>query len=277
MAIYKFTNLDKFLDERGYPKVQIGSGYRLIKGVDFEKAFREGSIEFREDGIYLDYEGTQYRGYMFISHAYVRYNGGPKELPKFHLIKCTTIQSFIQDGRFKKRYEWSNAAKNDIRDIQSDELYKDETLELCANCRRQIAALENDEDIYDTKDFNLLIEKLEEESEGIEVDIFGYPKDHNRISKLYRTSRKFTCESCGITPRSIMDRRYWHTHHINGDKTDNRYDNLECLCVLCHANKDHHHQQNFSSSRMKGEIHHFIARYQRELEELKNSYLEAVY
>jgi hypothetical protein len=35
-------------------------------------------------------------------------------------------------------------------------------------------------------------------------------------------------------------RKYLHTHHINGRKDDNRDDNLQALCIACHADLPAH-------------------------------------
>ena len=59
--IYKFENLQKKLDEWGFPSLIGVSGFQIIKGIDFEKAYKSGSITFEEDGIYLEFEGKKYR------------------------------------------------------------------------------------------------------------------------------------------------------------------------------------------------------------------------
>ena len=79
--IYLFDKLGKKLDQLGFPKVQGGSGFKVIKGVDFEEAYKSGSISFEDDGIMLEYEGKKYTGYMFIQEAYITYNGGLLSFP----------------------------------------------------------------------------------------------------------------------------------------------------------------------------------------------------
>jgi len=129
--LYSFEKLDSKLDQLGFPKIQGGSGFQIIKGIDFEEAYKSGSISFEDDGIYLEYEGKKYRGYMFIQEAYITYNGGPVKFPKFHLLKCRTIQEFISSGRFKQRYEWSNSDVNNLVDKQTRTKYNDVKLEVC--------------------------------------------------------------------------------------------------------------------------------------------------
>ncbi|TWO34722.1 hypothetical protein E1J38_002360 [Seonamhaeicola sediminis] len=277
--LYQFSKLNSKLDSLGFPKIEGGSGFQLIKGVNFEEAFRAGDISFETNGIYLEYEGKKYRGYMFIDLYYVNYNGQPTKYPKFHLVKCKTIQDFIDRGRFNQRYIWSNADMNDITDKQSRTVHKDVVLDLCHNCSEKLLTSDTlfeegiHEYINDTHDFHDLLDKSETEGEQIEVDIFGYVKGKERISKAYRAKMNYTCENCGIKSKGGMDKRWWHTHHIDGDKTHNDESNLECLCVLCHANKDSRHQENFAVNRMKIEIEHFIKKYRKNLQELGNPYL----
>ena len=128
--LYQFEILDRKLDEWGFPILKGESGFQIIKGIGFEKAYKSGSISFEDDGIYLKYEGKEYRGYMFIQEAYITYNGGPAKFPKFHLLKCRTIQEFIDSGRFKQRYEWSNSDVNNLIDKQTRTKYNDKKLEL---------------------------------------------------------------------------------------------------------------------------------------------------
>jgi hypothetical protein len=267
--LYQFEILDRKLDEWGFPKLKGVSGFQIIKGIDFEEAYKSGSISFEDDGIYLEYEGKKYRGYMFIQEAYITYNGGPAKFPKFHLLKCRIIQEFIDSGRFKQRYEWSNSDVNNLIDKQTRIKYNDKKLELCSYCQSDYF-----EEIEDTQDFFDSLDKSVIEENNIEVDIFGYTREWQKISRSYRVKRNFTCESCGIKIDDLINRRYLHTHHKNGDKTNNRENNLECLCILCHSFKDIKHEENFDKKRMLNEIKVFVKIYREQLELLKNQFLK---
>lgn len=266
--MYAFEELDRKLDELGFPKIQGGSGFQVIKGIDFEEAYKSGSISFEDDGIYLEYEGRKYTGYMFIQEAYITYNGGPIKFPKFHLMKCRTIQEFIFTGRFNQRYEWSNSDVNNLIDKQTKTKYNDVKLEVCSNCKSDYF-----QNIEDTKGFFDSIDKTELEQGKVEVDIFGYVRDKERISKDYRKKQNYTCESCSLRPLSKIHNRWWHTHHIDGDKTNNVTDNLKCLCIMCHANVDDRHRYNFSQGSIPKEIEYFKKEYRAELKRLNNPYL----
>ena len=188
-------------------------------------------------------------------------------MPRFHLTRCEKIQELFSGG-YGHYYKWSNTKLNDIKDRDTREIYKNQKLQLCSHCRNVIF------DISNTEDFFYTLDTEEQENTIIEVDIFGYVKDWQEISKAYRQSKDYTCENCGIKPANNFDNRFWHTHHKNCDKTNNKSSNLECLCVLCHSYKDHAHEENFDKKSMKRVLDSFIKKYGQELKNRKNQYLQ---
>lgn len=265
MKLYGFERLASKLDELGFPEIQSESGPEIIKGVNFEEAYKAGSISFENDGIYLEYEGKKYRGYMFIKEPWIEEYGS---YPKFHLTNCQKIREFIATGRFKHRYDWSNSHVNDLIDKTTRKEYKDEILEYCSYCKKELF-----EEIEDTYDFHNTLTKSEMEADKIEVDIFGYVRGKEKISKDYRIRQEFECEVCSIRPKSIFHRKWWHTHHIDGDKTNNTSNNLQCLCVLCHANVNNRHRENFTKGAMAKQVEFFMNEYKDELNREGNPYL----
>jgi hypothetical protein len=269
MMLYQFEHLRQKLLELGFPEVNAKSGYRVIR-TDFKKAYQEGRIEFRDDGIYLINDGHEYRGYMFIDLYYVSYNGGPEKFPRFHLVKCETIRSFIESGRFNQRYIWSNSETNDVTDKQSKKLYENEVLQLCSYCRKEISnQIDDTIDFFEDLDTSVLTEE-------VQVDINGYPKGWSRISRSYKEKSGCKCESCLIEPLDTIHKRWWHVHHIDGDKTNISKTNLSCLCIICHAFNDRRHEDNFSTKRMKFELESFYKAYKEELKKLRNPYLTKI-
>jgi hypothetical protein len=264
LELYQFQKLSAFLDQLGYPKISFNSGFQVVKGVDFEKAFKAGNIRFEEDGIYLDYDEKSMKGYMFIREPWITDYG---KYPKFHIVKCKTIQDFIFAGNFNIRYDFSNSEMNDLIDKTTRALYKDEILELCSNCKRQVNS-----EIDTTLDFFDLLSD-EYKVEDVQIDLFGYTQDWEKISRAYRGLKNYTCEDCGLEIEKALDRRFVHVHHISGDKTDNSIDNLKCLCIFCHSNQDELHRQNFSKDGKKKDLDIFLSKYKSDLIALGNKYL----
>ena len=105
--------------------------------------------------------------------------------------------------------------------------------------------------INSSTDFVEILRQANEDStnseEDMEIDIFGYTKNWETISRAYRIKHNYTCEKCGLHIDNELDRMYLHTHHINGNKTDNREKNLRCLCIRCHANVDDNHYKRLTT------------------------------
>jgi hypothetical protein len=263
--LYKFEKLEKQLTEWGFPVINTQSRFQAIR-VDFDahtfkEAVRNGKIQFGTDGIYLSHEGREWKGYMYMPKYKVKLYG---DMPRFHLKRCEKIEELFTMG-YGKLYEWSNNELNDITDRYTREVYKNQTLKLCKHCRNLIIGvnIKNTEDFFNTLDTE----------QHKETDINGYVIKWTKISNQYRENKNYTCESCGIKPKNSIDKRYWHVHHKDGNKMNNKESNLECLCVLCHSHKDLHHEANFNKTRMQRELESFVKAYKEELENLNNLYI----
>lgn len=263
--LYQFEILDKKLDEWGFPIINGNSGFQSIR-TDFKKAYEDGKIEFREDGIYLIHDGQEWKGYMYMPTYRVEKYG---QVSRFHLKRCSVIDDFITSGMFNTYYHWSNNAHNDIIDRDTKKVHKEQTLQLCSKCREELF-----DEIVDTEDFFNTVASDDSNDSDIEIDIFGYAREWQKISKNYRAKQDFKCESCSIQITNPVDRRYLHTHHKNGDKTNNKESNLECLCILCHSYKDIRHEENFDKKRMLKEICAFVKSYRTDLAKINNPYLK---
>lgn len=261
--LYKFEKFRWTLQQLGIPIIEnLEERNRIFKTeIDFNVDLNKITFLENEPGIVYDEGNLKITGYLFIKEYRVKFYNS---YPKFHITKCKTIDEFIKKGIYEERYVFTNSVVNDVIDRDTNETYKDIKLELCMNCKRKLGLY----DINTTEDFLKFINK-----DGVKTDIYGYPPHFNVLSKIYREKTSYKCENCGIIPDSNLHKIYWHVHHINGNKNDNRIVNLKCLCILCHAYVNEHHQQNFRNNRMLDDLRRFIQLYRDKLYQLGNPYL----
>lgn len=281
MPLIKFNIAHSYLDTIGVPRLEEYNSNVIIERIDFTEQENDGNIEWRKDGVYLNIRGTFQRGFMYIKRPYLtRYNknvGIISDRPRFHILKCSTIEQQRSEGRFDNRYFWSNSATISLFDYDTQEEFPNKALNLCYNCQELLS-----EDISNTEVFHNLLDlndnEIETNTEETETDIFKRPLNWRSISKAYREEQNYTCEECGFGGNDLennYDKRYIHTHHIDSyDLTNTHRDNLKSVCVLCHYNQDEHHQSNFQKPRLKIELDSFVNKYRNRLIEIGNEYID---
>jgi hypothetical protein len=270
--LYTFERLATFLTQGGYPDAN-QRGVQIIRR-DLTQEEQAGNLDFRDDGIYLKVNGQEYKGYMYLKYPNVARFG----LPKFHITNCKTILEQRTTGRFDGRYFWHNSKTVTIEDRANGQVHEHVNLSLCGNCERQSSI----DEYSDTEGFFSLLDQqeVEETTREIQLDIFGRPLEWDNISKEYRKEQSYTCENCGFGGEMLesrKDREFIHTDHIVAWELANmRRNNLQCLCILCHSQKDDVHKTNFSKPGMKKRIQRFLYKYRAKLIELENEYIDSI-
>ena len=246
--IYDFQSLKDYLVQLGFI-VEQAQGYRPFtpEVIDPMVEIRRGTMEFRDNGIFVINPDSGEEQQIFLYKYDYRLAEFGK--PRFHICKCSTIQQFIDVGMFRGHYVRANTDPVPVKNIDNnnrEEMVSD--LPLCRNCLSKIRDYGN----ITTAQFVEILREVNgvediEQQEEVEIDIFGYTRDWDQISRAYREAHNYTCERCGLKIENAYDRQFIHCHHKDKNKLNNRESNLECLCMRCHSEVDDAHRHNLTT------------------------------
>jgi len=177
-----------------------------------------------------------------------------KKLHKYHLVKCSTIET-AESGNWRNKYKMSRRIAGDFyyRFIEGNKVMKvneHQVLQPCMNCIKEINNFQDANFNFTRSSFNLSIffdhasykpRALSKTSLACDSVPSIYQSDWSEISRCYKHLKKYQCEGerCPSTDLS-NNKQFLHTHHVNMDKSNNGYSNLKALCLYCHANQPNH-------------------------------------
>lgn len=260
--IFNFQSLKDFLKKKGY-RVKEAVPYKKITGQTLTQADVR-SIEYRDDGtlVYTDKDGLEHIGFIFKQDYYL---SKFPEGPAMHTRRCTVIQNFISSGGYRQHYRFAETSKVWVHDKSSGREVQFEDLRHCAYCQ-QIQRSEFSH-VSGSADFERLVDNtpcyshMRQSKEEAEVDIRGYTRDWEQVSRKFRAAHEYTCCRCGLKIDNPLDRQYIQVHHINGTKTNNNEYNLQCLCLYCHAQVDDNHMKQLTNGANQVLYDKFVQKY----------------
>ena len=208
-------------------------------------------IEINTDGTF-EYKGQKVL--IYIRDQYFFPNDPTREY-KFHICNCETIDSYFRSQRID-RYVVSTRKTGEFL-VNVNHRYTGELLEekaikkmnVCKNCLKAMRynGYENhskDTNIYNSFSLKEFFEKYNTNITTVphytEINAppNTYSESFNDISEMVRTQSNWRCDNCGLEFKK--NRKYLHTHHINGIKSDNNPNNLKSLCIKCHSDQPGH-------------------------------------
>ena len=178
---------------------------------------------------------------------------------KYHVADCRTLGTMRERNRFE-RYRVTNnlsgefavfgTANEGVWGGNQTTMEGKAALNVCKNClrllnykdagncskqeRRQLVA--EFKLAYFFSSYSSVFSTLPRQ--WVEQAGRGYSADWEQISANCRRAVNYVCQNCQVDLSSQT--RLLHTHHINGDKSDNSNANLRPLCADCHRKQPCH-------------------------------------
>lgn len=226
---------------------------KLTSGDGIDVDFKELTI--LPDGT-LAYKDSRVLLYIRDHHLF----SGEFNAPKYHFFNCRTLV-WMRETRRIDRYVVATEVTGSFRiNIIENRQKKSEhhKLSVCQNCldgkafdgfSLQSSKQDRDrfvEEFLPDRFFAVYPRSLIEignQQSAATAPLNDYPENWGVISRNARNSANWTCSVCGLILK-VHKKKYLHVHHRNGVRSDVRPENLQVLCLGCHAEEPQHQMKS---------------------------------
>lgn len=234
----RITNITK-------SKIKRNSKYFFepINNIEYDK------IEYEDERFFYKNGEDVYLMFAYLKKFYTKTHN---KLPRYHICKCATREQYSG---------YSFASSMPVKIFCRDEnrlLDEPKHLKLCKNCTTEsfkglFSFLAKGKPWYEyVLEFASSENKIAKKRKSN-----GYVVLWKQISEAVRERNGFKCEKCKI--KLGEEKYYLEVHHKDHNKSNNDVQNLQPLCVLCHATVDEIHLTNFKKEDLK--VESFISAY----------------
>lgn len=224
-----------------------------ISLADLEK-LRHGGIDVNFDEIEILSNGLlSYKGELIIVYIkdWSTHKNDQNSLPRYHVADCKTLiqkRENIGEKNYHNRYVLAQPVNGKF-EVKDKGMV---ALQVCKNCLtftnwknfKYSYQKDNIRDNFSIEEFfsvykqQLISQKPKHTASDAPKN--DYAPDHREIAINLKRQRGYRCDNCNINHSEPQNHKYLHMHHRNGIKFDNISDNLQLLCVRCHAAMPEH-------------------------------------
>jgi hypothetical protein len=263
---YSFGPLNSLKERMGLPREALGTldvhiDAGRLTASELERLTSQDGLDIALDDLRVLDDGTlaykDSRVLLYIRDVNVMGDREPE--PRYHLANCSTLRQMRERKRFN-RYVVSTRLDGvfnlNISRGQSS-TRRLVPLSVCQNCLEFLnfdgfrIEWARDRRIRAVRGFSLdgffskYPKSLHHEEPRYNSDnapLNNYTANFSDISDRMKAAARYRCEACDFDCSAKGLKKFLHTHHIDGDKSNNSPLNLKVLCLDCHA-KEHHHMR----------------------------------
>lgn len=247
MCLTKFKTLNEAITRYGvvdFLKSEIKKQIKKFKSQGIEVELSEVFHTNQSELFTILEDGSIHKA---IIHIVDITNWWGDQLPKFHIFNCRTVRDMKSNNK-GHRYRASQRTDGLFYIIKyiNQERKNYENLDICSNCSPEYNGQFKSNRIVSNFSIKEYLNKpiKHTEFEDVKLDICTIPKTYSSkwsdISKYMKKNKKYICQKCFFDCSRGSFKRFLHVHHKNADKSNNSRDNLEVLCIECHANEHNH-------------------------------------